>query len=136
MARIGIVAADFHKKICEDMIVAAKKAAKENELEVVEIIKVPGTFDTPLPLKQMLARDDIDGAVVLGAVVQGQTSHDEIVAYTAAQKIMDLSLQFDKPVGYGICGPRMSLAQAQERAEDFSTRAVIVVANSLGSRSL
>ncbi|HIH09938.1 MAG TPA: 6,7-dimethyl-8-ribityllumazine synthase [Candidatus Diapherotrites archaeon] len=127
MLKIGIVVSDFHKGISANMLKFAKQAAEENNLEVAVVVKVPGAFDIPLPLKRMLARDDIDGAVVLGAVVQGETSHDEIVAYTAAEKICQLSLLSGKPVGYGISGPRMSIRQAKEREKGFAVRAVEAV---------
>ena len=124
---LGIVVADFHKEISKEMLEAAKTAAKDNGLNVKEISYVSGAFDIPLPLKRLLARTDIHACVVLGAVVQGETSHDEIVAYTAASKIADLSLKFDKPVGYGISGPRMTKEQAQKRAKEFAARAVETV---------
>ncbi len=129
--RLGIVVADFHKEISKEMVENAKKTAKKLGLEVREIVSVTGTFDVPLSLQRMLARNDIDCAVVLGAVVQGETSHDEVVAYTAAEKIIWLSLKFDKPVGYGILGPRMTVAQAKARAKEFSIRAVEAVARML-----
>ena len=78
-------------------------------------------------MKRLLVRPDLHACVVLGAVVQGETSHDEIVAYTAASKIAALSLKFDKPVGYGISGPRMTKEQAQKRAKEFAARAVETV---------
>ena len=67
----------------------------------------------------------------MGAVVQGSTSHDEIVAYTSAEKITELSLKYDKPVGYGISGPRMTIEQARARAKEFSVRAVEAVVKML-----
>ena len=121
---LGIVVADFHKEITDLMLATAKKAAEKNGLNVKEIVYVTGAFDVPLPLQRLLARQDIDCAIVLGAVVQGETSHDEIVSYTAAEKIAELSLKFDKPVGYGISGPRMTQAQANGRAKEFAARAV------------
>ncbi|HLC92614.1 MAG TPA: 6,7-dimethyl-8-ribityllumazine synthase [archaeon] len=129
--KIAIIAADFHKKIAQEMISNAKRAAQAKGIEVASIVKVCGCFEIPLALKRELARTDIDGAVVLGALVQGETSHDEIVAYTVAEKVSDLSLKFDKPVGYGITGPRMSVAQAKARAKDFSVRSVEAVARIL-----
>ncbi len=130
--KIGIVIADFHKKISSEMLKHALAAAKKKKLEVVSVVKATGAFDCPLPLKRMLAREDIEGAVVLGAVVQGETAHDEVVAYTAAGKIAELSLKFDKPVGYGICGPRMTKAQAKARAKGFALRAIEALAKALG----
>ena len=113
------------------MILQAKKTAVKEGLEVDCVVKVSGVFEIPLALKRQLARTEIDGAVVLGAVVQGETAHDEVVAYTAAQKILELSLQYNKPVGYGITGPRMSIAQAGARAKDFATRSVKAVKRAL-----
>ncbi|MFH1390735.1 MAG: 6,7-dimethyl-8-ribityllumazine synthase [Candidatus Diapherotrites archaeon] len=128
---IGIVVADFHKELSEEMLNHAKRTAKENNLNIVEIVKVTGAYDVPLPLQRMLANPAINGAVVLGAVVQGETSHDEVVAFTSAEKITELSLKYDKPVGYGISGPRMTLEQANARAQEFSVRAVEAVARVL-----
>ena len=125
--RISIVAADYHAKIAGEMISAARKAAEKSGMEVVSVVKVCGCMEAPLALKHELARLDVDGAVVLGAVVQGETAHDELVAYAAAEKILALSLEYDKPVGYGITGPRMTMAQAEARAEDFAVRSVEAV---------
>ncbi|MCR4335744.1 MAG: 6,7-dimethyl-8-ribityllumazine synthase [archaeon] len=130
-ATIGIVLSDFHKEIAEEMLSEAKKTSQELGLEVLEVKRVTGAYDIPLPLQRMLANPLINGAVVLGAVVQGETSHDEIVAFTSAQKITELSLKYDKPVGYGISGPRMTLEQAKARAKEFSVRAVEAVARML-----
>lgn len=124
MKNLAIVVSDFHKELAEEMLSYAKKTAQENNLSVVNVVYVTGAFDIPLPLKRVLARNDVDAAVVLGAVVQGETSHDEIVASASAEKISELSLKFDKPVGYGVSGPRMTLEQAKARAKEFSVRAV------------
>ena len=124
MQRIGIVVSDYHKGIAAQMLKGARSAAKKNGLEAVSVVKVIGVFDVPLALQRMLARQDIDAAVVLGAVVQGETAHDQDVAYTAADKIADLSIKYGKPVGYGITGPRMTLAHAKSRAKEFSARAI------------
>jgi 6,7-dimethyl-8-ribityllumazine synthase len=61
--------------------------------------------------------------VTIGTVIQGDTGHDEIVAQHAARKLMDLSIEFDKPVTFGISGPKMSRADAHKRV-DYAKRAV------------
>ena len=129
--RLVIVAADFHKKISEEMIRCAKKAAQKRGMEVIDVVKVSGVFDIHLPLQRALARNDVDCAIVLGSVVQGETSHDEIIAYTTAQKVAELSLKYDKPVGYGISGPRMTVAQARQRAKQFAEKSVETVSRML-----
>ena len=80
-------------------------------------ILVPGVFDMPLAIKNLLMKDDIDGVVCIGAVIEGETEHDEVVISHAARKMADLSLEFDKPVGLGVTGPGMSRLQAEARIE-------------------
>jgi 6,7-dimethyl-8-ribityllumazine synthase len=67
--------------------------------------------------------------VTLGAVIKGDTRHDDIVAENAARLIADLSLEHGKPVALGITGPGMTLDQARERAELVPVRCVNAAVN-------
>jgi len=53
----------------------------------------------------MLERGNVDGICHDRLVIEGATQHDEIVVQHAARKIVDLSLEFWKPVTLGISGP-------------------------------
>jgi 6,7-dimethyl-8-ribityllumazine synthase len=77
----------------------------------------------PLAIKKMLAAGKVDAVVTIGCVIEGATQHDEIVVQHAARKIIDLSLEFGKPVTLGISGPGMSRLEANERI-DYAKRAV------------
>ena len=74
-------------------------------------------YDMPLAVKRLLSRNDVDAVVTLGAVIEGETEHDDIVIQHAARKITDLSLEFNKPVGLGVTGPGMTRLQASARIE-------------------
>lgn len=124
--RIGIVAAEFNYDVTFAMVELAKEHAKFLDAEIVEIIKVPGTFDIPLGVKMLLQREDIDGVATLGAVIEGQTEHDVVIAQQASRKIMDLSIEYNKPVALGISGPGMSRLEAHERV-DYAKRAIEAV---------
>ncbi len=78
-------------------------------------------------MKKLLERKDLDGVVALGAVIQGETKHDELVAGQTARKMMDLMIEYGKPVGLGIIGPGATRMQAMERIEDYARRAVEAV---------
>jgi 6,7-dimethyl-8-ribityllumazine synthase (EC 2.5.1.9) len=84
---------------------------------------VPGEYDAPLAADRLARRDDIDAVAVIGAIVTGDTDHDEVIADAAAQKLTDVSLDRDKPVTFGVSGPGMSGAEARER-EDKGAEAV------------
>jgi 6,7-dimethyl-8-ribityllumazine synthase len=121
--KLGIVAAEFNYEITFAMVELAKEHAKFLGVDVGEVVKVPGVFDMPLAVKMLLERCDIDCVVTLGAVIEGQTEHDEIVAGHATRKIADLALEYNKPVGLGISGPGMSRLDAHKRI-DYAKKAV------------
>jgi 6,7-dimethyl-8-ribityllumazine synthase len=89
--------------------------------EIGDEIFVPGVYDLPFALKKLLAKKEIDGVVALGAVIEGETDHDEVVMQHSARKIIDISLEQGKPVGLGITGPGMTRGQAQARIENAKT---------------
>ena len=115
--RIGAVVSEFNYDITMMMFERAKEHAKFLGADITETIKVPGVFDMGLAIKKLLERKDIDGVVTIGAVIEGETEHDELVIQHAARKIADLALEYNKPVGLGISGPGMTRLQAEERIE-------------------
>ncbi len=115
--RIGAVVAEFNYDITMMMLERAKEHARFLDAEITQVVKVPGVFDMGLAVKKLLERKDIDGVVTLGAVIEGETEHDDIVIQHATRKIADLAIDFNKPVGLGISGPGMTRLQAQDRID-------------------
>ncbi|MCE4615231.1 MAG: 6,7-dimethyl-8-ribityllumazine synthase [Desulfurococcales archaeon] len=121
---IGIVVSEFNYDITRIMLEKALSHASFLGAVVEVVYKVPGAYDTPFAVKQVLEKENIDGVAVIGAVIEGETEHDEVVAHQAARKLLDLGLDYNKPVTLGIIGPGASRMQAVERAEEYSARAV------------
>jgi 6,7-dimethyl-8-ribityllumazine synthase len=121
--RIGAVVSEFNYDITQMMLELAKEHAKFLDSEITDIIAVPGVFDMPLAIKKLLEDEKIDAVVTLGAVIEGSTSHDEIVVQHASRKIADLALEYNKPVALGITGPGMTRLEAHQRV-DYAKRAV------------
>ena len=115
--KIGIVVSEFHYDITMMMLERAKEHAKFLGAEVSKVVQVPGVFDMPLAIRRLLEKEEIDGVVTLGAVIEGETEHDDIVMGQASRKITDLAVEYGKPVGLGITGPGMSRLQAEERID-------------------
>lgn len=125
--RIGIVVSEFNYDITKMMLEKAIDHAEFLGAEIVKIIKVPGVFDMPLFIKKLLEDDSIDGVVCIGAVITGETKHDEVVAQHAARKMVDLAVEYGKPVALGVSGPGMSRDQAVRRIEEYARRSVEAV---------
>ena len=124
---VAIVVAEFNEKVTSRMYDVAIKKAKELKLNVKYTSRVPGIFDMPLIIDKLLQKKDVDGVVTLGAVIKGQTKHDEIIAHSTARNIATLSLKYQKPVSFGISGPGMSERQAYARIRSVSENAVSAV---------
>ncbi len=122
---IGIVTGEFNPEITSVMELHAIKTAEKLGVNVIKSVKVPGSFDMPLVVKKLLGRGDIDAVITLGAIIKGDTKHDEIIGNTVAIKLADLSLSFDKPVALGIIGPGATWEQAEKRAEEYAERALV-----------
>ena len=115
--KIGMVASEFNYDITSMMVERARSEAEFLEVEIAKTIMVPGVFDMPLAVKNLLEQKEIDAVITLGAVIEGETGHDEVVISHASRKIADLSLEFGKPVAFGVTGPGMTRLQAVDRIE-------------------
>ena len=120
---LGFVVAEFNRDLTYQMELLGIEHAKFLGAEVKETILVPGVYDMPLAIKKLCESNDIDAVITIGAVIEGATKHDEIVVQQASRKIMDLSLEYGKPVTLGISGPGMTRMEAHKRV-DYAKRAV------------
>jgi len=120
--KLGIVVSDYNADITHLMRDLAVEHADFLGAKVSKVIMVPGAFDIPLAVSKIIK--SVDGVVCLGAVIEGDTKHDEIVAHNAARKVTDLSIESGKPVSLGVSGPGMSRADGIKRLEGYAKRSV------------
>jgi 6,7-dimethyl-8-ribityllumazine synthase len=121
--QLGFVVSEFNRDLTYMMEIEGREHAKFLGAEVTEVIYVPGAYDMPLAIKKLLTEGKVDAVVTIGVVIEGATQHDEIVVQHAARKIIDLSLEYNKPVTLGISGPGMTRLEAHQRI-DYARRAV------------
>ena len=124
---IAIVVSEFNQEITSKMLDIALQKAKSLNLNIKYTCKVPGVFDIPLVIDTLLQKKEVDAVVTLGAVIKGQTKHDELITNVTARALMDLSIKYQKPVTLGITGPGMTNRQAQARIRPVAERAVDAV---------
>jgi 6,7-dimethyl-8-ribityllumazine synthase len=124
---IAIVTAEFNDEITSRMLAVAEEKAKELKITIKYSCMVPGAYDMPIIVDTLLAKDDVDGVVTLGAIIKGQTKHDEVIASSTAKSLTELSLKYKKPVSLGISGPGMQERHAYARIRPVAERAVEAV---------
>ena len=118
------MASEFNHKVTSKMLEVALEKAKLLKLNVKYTCKVPGVFDMPVVVEKLLEKSNVDAVVTLGAVIKGQTKHDELISNVAVTRLSKLSLKHKKPVSLGISGPGMAERQAYARIRPVAERAV------------
>jgi 6,7-dimethyl-8-ribityllumazine synthase len=124
---IAIVVSEFNEEVTSRMLAIAKEKADLMKLKISHISMVPGAYDMPIIVDSLLSKKDIDAVVTLGAIIKGQTKHDEVISHAAAKALTDLSLKYQKPVSLGISGPGMQERHAYARIRPVAERAVEAV---------
>ena len=109
-ARVLIIEARFYENISDELAAGAVA-----ELEAMgasyERVVVPGALEIPQVLAQAATAGIIPrsapssrycGAVALGCVIRGETSHYDIVCNNANHWMMEVAIRHSIPVGNGI----------------------------------
>lgn len=124
---IAIVVSEFNDDVTSRMLDIAKEKADLMKLKISYICMVPGAYDMPIIVDSLLQKKDVDAVVTLGAIIKGQTKHDEVISHAASQALTNLSLKYQKPVSLGISGPGMQERHAYARIRPVAERAVEAV---------
>ena len=115
---------EFNEEVTSRMLSVAEEKANLMKLKITHTCKVPGAYDMPIIVDSLLRKKNVDAVVTLGAIIKGQTKHDEVISHSAAKSLTDLSLQYKKPVSLGISGPGMQERHAYARIRPVAERAV------------
>ena len=111
--KILIVSANYYKEISKNLELGASKTLKENGYEY-EIINAPGCFEIPYLIKKNI--NSYSAFIALGCIIKGDTYHFEIISNETSRKIMDISVDYSVPIGFGIL-TCFSLEQAIIRSD-------------------
>jgi len=92
--RFAIVVSRFNSFITERLLGGAMDALTRTgaNLDLVDVIKVPGSWELPLVAAEVARQHRYDAVICLSAVIRGETPHFDYVAR--------------KPQGCGPRGPR------------------------------
>jgi 6,7-dimethyl-8-ribityllumazine synthase len=112
--RVLIVCSRFYPEIGEVLAKGAMTLLDEKGAPH-ETIWVPGAFEVPAAIRFAISSGKYDGYVALGCVIRGETTHYDYVCGESARGLMDLCLQHQAAIGYGILTVE-TMEQAWERA--------------------
>ena len=131
MPNIALVCGSFHRDLIEQMLDYARQESVQHELEVVDVVWVPGAMEVPLAVDRLLADDGIEGVACLGIIEKGQTQHGLAMGQAVIKSIIELQLVHEKPVGLGIIGPGAEPEHIEPRVAPHARAAVAAISSML-----
>ena len=83
--------------------------------DAIHVAWVPGAWEIPLIATRFARSRGYAGVICLGAVIRGETTHDQYINQQVSESLGRLALEEDVPVGFGLLTCN-SLEQAIQRA--------------------
>lgn len=115
--KFGIAVADWNDEITFSLLEGCADTLEEHgaEPESIKVIHVPGSYELPYGAQLLLDEKKYDAIIIIGAVITGETKHDEYICNAVSQGVMQLTLMYKTPVVFGLLTPR-NMEQALDRA--------------------
>lgn len=115
--KFAIVVAEWNTAVTGALFEGCYKTLVAHGVKPENIIRgnVPGSYELTMASQWFAQRSDIAAVIALGAVIKGETKHDEYINHSVAQGLVNVSLKYDKPVIFGVLTPN-TLEQALDRA--------------------
>ena len=99
MKKVLIVSSNYYEDISNNLLEGASKELKKNNIGF-DVLFAPGCFEIPFLISKNIKK--YAGFIALGCVIRGETYHFNLIANECARKIMDISNNSLKPIGFGI----------------------------------
>jgi 6,7-dimethyl-8-ribityllumazine synthase len=102
--RFAIVASRFNQSITGRMLDGAVQTLTAHGIpdERIDVAWVPGAFEIPTVASRLASAGRHVAILCLGAVIRGQTSHDQHINRAVSMALAQLGAQYKLPVIFGI----------------------------------
>ena len=100
--KIAVTVSTYHKTITARLLDAALETIAAAGIPDGQVIVawVPGAWELAVAAKRLIA--DCDAVVCLGAVIAGETTHDQYINSMLSTTLGQLSVETGKPVAFGV----------------------------------
>ena len=115
--KFGIVCGRFNDFFVSRLLSGAIDAIVRHggNAEDISVAYVPGSYEIPFAVKQMVQKGEFDAVMALGVVIQGATPHASYINSEVAKGLAQIGLESGVPVTYGMITAD-NLEQAIERS--------------------
>lgn len=114
MKQIAVVYSDYYKDITDGLLNRALLECDKHSYQT-SLFRVSGCMEIVYKVKQLMLETKYDAYLVYGCVIEGETFHNHLIQNNVYQFLVQLSLEYMAPVGYGILTVK-TYEQAKARA--------------------
>ena len=115
--RFAIIVARYNESITSKLLEGALQTFSQSGVadDAIDVVHVPGAWEIPVVARRLVFSGDYAGIVCLGAVIRGETTHDEHINRQVSLTLGQLAAQAGMPVLFGVLTCK-SLEQAIHRS--------------------
>ena len=113
MKKVLIINSNYYKDISRNLVLNAKRKLLKKNFSI-SILDVPGVYEIPIAIRKNIKK--FDAFVALGCVIKGQTPHFDLICSSTFNAILNISINFNKPIGNGII-TAYNMNQARQRCK-------------------
>ncbi|HLP12466.1 MAG TPA: 6,7-dimethyl-8-ribityllumazine synthase [Flavobacteriales bacterium] len=115
--KVGIACAEWNEEVTGNLLAGAITTLEEAGVlrKNISVVYTPGAFELPLACQWLLQKNNIQGVIAIGSVIQGETRHFDFVCQGVTQGIMEVGLKFNKPAIFCVLTDN-TLKQAMDRS--------------------
>ena len=99
--RVGVVLSVFNEDISGRLREGAARELKASGWKARWVV-VPGVMEVALAARWLLQKKEYEGAIALGCVIRGQTSHYEACCRVVEQGCLQVQMETNKPLIFGV----------------------------------
>jgi 6,7-dimethyl-8-ribityllumazine synthase len=102
--RFGIVVSRYNEHITAKLLSGAVETLKSGGVtdDAIDIAWVPGAWEIPIVAQRMALSEQYAAVLCLGAVIKGETTHDEHINRQVSLNLGQIALEADVPVLFGV----------------------------------
>ena len=102
--RIGIVVSRWNESITSRLFDGAIETLARRDVpdQAIDVAYVPGAWEIPVVAQRMANSGRYHAVICLGAVIRGETTHDQHINRAVTLSIADIALRHDLPVLLGL----------------------------------
>jgi len=111
------VIAQWNQSITENLLQGSLESLQEADVPdtQIDVAWVPGSWEIPVVAQRLAQSGRYVAIICLGAVIQGETSHDQHINRGVSLALVEIGLAHDLPVLFGILTCK-SMEQAIHRS--------------------